>query len=68
MKYDELDAAILQAIKSGRQQFFIIDETVRELAIPHSLLDSSFRVVDRRLQSLRKRGLVKFLRKEWVAI
>lgn len=65
-KYDELDAAILKAIEAGRRQFYYINTAVEDLAKPHSLRGDSSRVVDRRLQALRKRGRIAYAQKEWV--
>jgi hypothetical protein len=67
MKYDDLDKAILKAIKDGKRQFYVINHAVEPLARPHTLRGDSFRVVDRRLQALRKRGLIAFVAKEWVS-
>ena len=65
MSYDELDAAILQAIKDGKQKFFLIRAAVDELARPHSLRGDSFRVVDRRLQALRNKRLITYWTGKW---
>ena len=65
-KYDSVDAAILRAIAAGNSQFSIINTgEVKELASRHSISGQSYRVVDRRLQSLRKRRLATFWKGKW---
>lgn len=64
-KYGPLDAAILIAIQEGKRAFYLINAAVEELAKPHSLRGDSFRIVDRRLQALRKHGFIVFKEKEW---
>jgi hypothetical protein len=64
MKYDELDDAILHAIRCGKDKFYI-NAVCEEKAKPHSVRGASFRVVDRRLQALRKRGLIKYWDGKW---
>lgn len=64
--YAKLDDAILKAISEGRVHFHRINSGVVEsIAKCFSVRGDSFRVVDRRLQSLRKRDLVAFKNKEW---
>lgn len=65
MSYDQLDNAILTAISGGKDAFYIINAAVDHLAKPHSLNGDAFRVVDRRLQALRKRGLIQHWRGKW---
>jgi len=65
MKYHDLDAAILKAIKDGKRQFYVINAAVEELAKPHTLRGDSFRIVNRRLQALRKRRLITYWMKDW---
>jgi len=64
-QYDDLDAAILARIDAGHTQFINIHEGA-VLAESRRLADqtgrAAFRVVDGRLQSLRKRGLIEFAR------
>lgn len=67
-RYAELDAAILSAIQGGRKDFTSIawNDAVDALAKPHARqMTQVFRVVDRRLQALRKRGAIEFRVKEW---
>jgi hypothetical protein len=64
--YDELDKAILAAIEGGAKHFYLINASVEGLARPHSIKGDSFRVVERRLQALRKSGLIAFEKKEWM--
>lgn len=65
MTYDELDAAIVTAISRGADKFVAINACVRKLAEPHSLRADPFRVVDRRLQWLRKRNVIRYWRGKW---
>ena len=66
MKYDDLDMAILKAINGGIKTFTAIAYRVEGLAKPHArLMTETFRVVDRRLQALRKKGSIVFEKKEW---
>lgn len=65
-RYDTLDTAICRAIESGITTFTAIAYRVDELAKPHARqMTQTFRVVDRRLQALRKRGAIVFKDKEW---
>ena len=64
--YSELDKQILLAVKNGNCTFVQINGKVRVFAAPHSLAEP-WRVVDRRLQSLRKAGKLSYTRAEgWV--
>lgn len=65
MKYDDLDGAILAAIDSGKRKFYIINAAVEKLSAPHAKDGEYFRVVDRRLQALRKSGLIRYAGGEW---
>lgn len=62
--YDELDKAILASIERGNRQFYLIHASVEKLTEPHAL-KHHFRVTDRRLQALRKRGLIEYGHGEW---
>lgn len=57
-KYDELDAAIIARVAGGFSRFYEIWPAVKNLAYPHRTVPNggSDRVVDRRLQALRKQG------------
>lgn len=61
--YHDLDEAIVKTIAGGTKTFGPI--LVRVSAIAHRLspLGDSFRLVDRRLQALRKAGRIAFNRK-----
>lgn len=66
-KYAELDALLMQSIRDGRDTFGSLcrgsaDKLAVEFGLPRS---SGDRVVDRRLQSLRKRGLISFSKSRW---
>lgn len=66
MKYDELDTAIVKAIEHGARKFADIHAAVRELALPHSLGQrGTDRVVDRRLQALRKQRKITYWAGRW---
>ncbi len=63
--YSKLDAKIIATIQDLTACRFatIMAHAVAEAA-EHSM-DEAFRVVDRRLQSLRKRGLIEFTGIRW---
>lgn len=67
MKYDRLDAAILDRIQQGHTQFFDIWFPLSSLANPHvkNRYSGADRVVDRRLQAIRKRGRIAFKNGRW---
>lgn len=65
MKYDELDAAIIARIRSGFVRFYEIWGALTTLAyraVPHC---DPCRVVDRRLQALRKQGKIACFGQCW---
>lgn len=64
-RFDNLDAAILKAIDAGLTTYWAISQRVQELAKPHTQRPDWSRVVDRRLQALRKKGAITFEKKEW---
>jgi hypothetical protein len=71
--YTELDAAIVAALKDGPAKFAQIFDrpTVASSLAPIAELEPStepWRVVDRRLQALRRFGTVKHTPKGWVAV
>lgn len=59
-----LDNAILKRISESACTFTSINACVENVAKPLATRDT-FRVVDRRLQSLRKRGLIYFGNTKW---
>lgn len=69
--YTALDAAIIKGIEAGAVTFAALVSLVKELAKPHTEgTRSPFptppgRVVDRRLQALRKRGVLSFGKGKW---
>lgn len=66
--YDALDLAILDAIDGGVRDFTSIAYSTKivDLSSPlASRMGEAFRVVDRRLQALRKRGFIEFREKQW---
>lgn len=69
--YTKLDAAILNAIRSGKVEFTSIayndhiEALAKQFTTPQKYVDNGFRVVDRRLQALRKLGLISFKAKRW---
>ena len=67
-KYRELDALIVQSIRNGRDTFGqLCGGKTGALASNFSVYESD-RVIDRRLQSLRKRGAIRFTGKHWVNV
>lgn len=66
--FTTLDCAILTRIAESACTFTSINANVEHLAKPFTkppLHLDVFRVVDRRLQSLRKRGLIYFGKTKW---
>lgn len=62
--FSALDNAILTRIAESRCTFASINAAVEHLAKQHDD-KQTFRVVDRRLQALRKRGLIYFGNTKW---
>lgn len=68
INYTELDTAVIAVIKAGKTKFSQIhnDRSVNVVSTPLSHKpEEEFRVVDRRLQSLRKRNLITFEKGHW---
>lgn len=64
MDYTEFDKALLEAIRGGVCTFGGLSNRLRGLAAPFaSAPDEGWRVVDRRLQALRKKGAVTVARR-----
>jgi hypothetical protein len=63
-QYEEIDAAILKSIESGKNLFHAISLDVTN--VTHPLAEATgaeeWRIVDRRLQSLRKKGKISYSR------
>ena len=62
--YEKLDAAIIENVKRGNAKFGSIYDSVT-FAIPHQQRVDGWRTVDRRLQALRKKGLIRFIGGGW---
>ena len=61
--YELFDAKLLAAIKAGSDTFKCLTTLLHDDAKPYSIgRDEEFRVVDRRLQSLRKKDLIECYR------
>ena len=62
-QYDKIDSLIVEAIKSGRNSFNLIFNTRPVLDEAHCISSinrrDTDRIVDGRLQALRKRGLIE---------
>jgi hypothetical protein len=72
-KYDEYDQMLIAKIKAGKDTVTPLehDPDLRQLAEPHRStghFDKTpyFRVVDKRLQALRKQGAIGYENKRWV--
>lgn len=55
-KYDDLDAKIIKAIEDGHNKFFRL--VARNLT-------TNWRLLERRLQALRKAGAVEYVDRRW---
>ncbi len=67
-KYNELDAAILLAINGGATDFGMLVRACGshiEVATHKGGRYTDERMLDRRLQALRKRGLIRFKGGKW---
>lgn len=65
-QFTDLDNAIVATVAAGVTTFAAINERVKNLAAPFGKgAHDTFRVTDRRLQALRKRGRLEFTSKEW---
>lgn len=76
-QYDQFDKALLAQIRAGRNTVMQLDSDasgLRALAEPHCRKGlfgdrvPTVRIIDRRLQAMRKRGLLRFNGKGWVAL
>lgn len=64
-KYAELDAKILELVRNGADTFntLVVRRDINKLTAPHeTAATEGWRVVDRRLQALRKAGKIAFRR------
>lgn len=74
-KYDEFDAALVGAIKNGADTMSALEGNKKliALALPHCTKDPwgyetpAWRIIDRRLQALRKSGAIVFHNRRWTA-
>lgn len=69
--YGELDAAIIERIRSGFTRFYEIWIPLSSLAQKHVKPDSYSgpdRVIDRRLQALRKKGKIACRGQKWTVL
>ena len=64
--HEAIDSAIVKAIGEGKTQFSQLryDDVIDALAQGHDA-NNAYRVIDRRLQSLRKRRLITFWKGKW---
>jgi len=66
--FSQLDSAILCAIATGENSFTLLQqqEHIIQLAIPFETpFGDAGRVIDRRLQSLRKNGKIEYTKGKW---
>lgn len=70
--YTAFDAALLDLINNGCNTMMQLDSVksgLRPLAEPFcNKLTSPFRIIDRRLQALRKRGELRYTGKVWARV
>ena len=69
MNNEELEAEILDAIQNGRGRVTlsrIVNRVYKhQIGLGHPVVHRQWRLVDRRLQALRKRGSVRYDRGLW---
>lgn len=67
--YTKLDAAILEQLLAGNKKFVGLSVRLEAIATPFASEKAEpWRVIDRRLQALRKTGLVSYSRVEGWAV
>lgn len=77
--YTAFDAELLRLIAAGKNKMMLLDSRKEngllfELAKPHCMTDRSrwgvdpWRIIDRRLQALRKKGKIAFSRNGWEVV
>ncbi|CAD5377390.1 hypothetical protein OF001_U20317 [Pseudomonas sp. OF001] len=64
-KYAEFDAKLLGLISAGKQTFTELQVCTAVEAAPLAGGGEPFRVVDRRLQALRKAGKIRYAKGKW---
>jgi len=68
-KYDELDRHIVKAIARGMDTFTVISRSGAVVTESHRLGEltgaADWRIVDRRLQALRKAGRIAYAKRAW---
>lgn len=75
-KYDAYDKRLINAIQNGADTSMVLaaNDHLKKLAEPHRSCDRwgaltpYYRVVDRRLQALRKKGVLVFHEKRWSVV
>lgn len=70
--YAAFDAELLAQINAGRNKMMLLDthKPLLELALPFAAASKSpeFRVIDRRLQALRKAGNIHYTGQVWEVV
>lgn len=67
-KYTEFDADILSSIEQGDSTFSRLASLLSTKAKPFALGQPTWRVVDRRLQALRKAGKIRYAKGVWEVV
>lgn len=72
-KFEEVDAAVLKAIEAGAHTFNAIFYAVSPIARPLASTDrmgfpNTERLIDQRLQALRKQEKISYKFKKWVLV
>lgn len=67
-KYAEFDAELLSRIEQGDATFSELAHLLSTKAKPFALGQLTWRVVDRRLQVLRKAGKIRYVNSEWEVV
>ncbi len=76
--YTAFDAELLRLIAAGKNQMMLLDSRKEngllfELAKPHCVrpgksAEVEWRIIDRRLQALRKKGAIRYYGKVWEVV
>lgn len=67
-KYTEFDAKVLELIGTGTDTFTGLSCRLAEAAKPFTTGQPTWRVVDRRLQALRKAGKIRYAKGVWEVV
>lgn len=65
VSYEEYDKKLIQAIRAGKDTFSVLANFMDEENKKLMQVGDRFRITDRRLQALRRKGFVIFENRRW---